>query len=82
MVRSFEYIILIISQVFFQSCKLILPYFAVDEAKLEYVKEKQNSDVVLNMWHTEVPPKLQGKGIAKLLAKVFYWIVNYCDKNN
>jgi predicted GNAT family acetyltransferase len=39
---------------------------SAEEAKLEYVKDGE----VLNMWHTEVPPALQGKGIAKILAQV------------
>ncbi|ODM98071.1 FACT complex subunit SSRP1 [Orchesella cincta] len=39
------------------------------EAKLEYVKNDLNGNTVLDMWHTEVPPPLQGKGIAKILAQ-------------
>jgi len=46
-----------------------------DEAKLEYA---QNGDI-LNMWHTEVPPALQGKGIAKVLAQGAF---DYAVKNN
>ncbi|CAL8072226.1 unnamed protein product [Orchesella dallaii] len=49
------------------------------EAKLEYAKNDLNGNTVLDMWHTEVPPQLQGKGIAKILAQEAF---NYVVDNN
>lgn len=39
----------------------------IDTAMLEYVIENG----VMDMYHTEVPPSYQGRGLAGLLAKVF-----------
>lgn len=41
--------------------------YCIDEAKLEYVR---NGDI-LNMWHTEVPPPLQGSKLHKILFRIF-----------
>lgn len=48
-----------------------MSFLLIAEAKLEYTEEKEKTGAkVLNMWHTEVPSQLQGRGIAKILAKV------------
>lgn len=41
-------------------------YSTIDEAILEYAIENG----IMDMYHTEVPPSYQGRGLAGLLAKV------------
>ena len=35
------------------------------------ILQYDHTDNIIDMFHTEVPPAFQGKGLAKLLAKVF-----------
>jgi len=47
--------------------------FSIDNAVLQYA---ERSPGVLDMYHTEVPGTMQGRGIGKILAKVICYL-NY-----